>query len=209
MSGWEQYGARSGMLACPRCNGALPETFFNVSDLQPCPACHNPVRVEVFPALLAAPEVGLAGEALMVEGESSCFYHPAKRAAAACESCGRFLCALCDVDLNGQHLCPACLETGRRKGRLKQLENRRMLYDSMALTLALAPLLLFYFTIITAPATLYVVIRYWNAPPSIVGRGKWRMVVAFIVALVEIAGWILVVYFLNRASVNFFNGSRP
>jgi hypothetical protein len=152
------------------------------------------VQVEVFPALLAPPAIGNAGETLLVEGESSCFYHPAKRAAAACESCGRFLCALCDVDLNGQHLCPACLQTGKRKGRLKQLENRRMLYDSLACTLAFAPMLIFYFTIITAPATIYVVIRYWNAQPSIVGRTKWRMVVALIAALLQIAAWIFGIY---------------
>jgi hypothetical protein len=156
----------------------------------------TPVLAEAFPALLAPPAVGRAGEALVVEGESSCFYHPAKRAMAACESCGRFLCALCDVDLNGRHLCPACLETGKRKGKLGQLENRRMRYDSLALTLSLAPLLIFYFTILTAPGTIYVVLRYWNAPSSLVSRGRWRMVVALIIALAEIVGWILGFYFI-------------
>jgi hypothetical protein len=187
------------MLACPRCDRALPEDFLNAAELRRCPACKTPVMVELFPALLAPRPVGQAGETLLVEGESSCFYHPAKRAVAACESCGRFLCALCDLDLNGQHLCPACLETGKRKGKLKQLDNRRTLYDSLALTLALAPLLIFYFTIITAPAVLYVVIRYWNAQRSIVGRGRWRLVVAAIIALAEIAGWVLIFYSIRQA----------
>jgi hypothetical protein len=131
-----------------------------------------------------------------VEGESGCFYHPAKRAVAACESCGRFLCALCDLDLNGEHICPACLETGRRKGKLKQLENRRVLYDAVALSLATLPLLFFWPTIITAPCALYVVVRRWNAPASLVRRGKWRMVLAAILAILEIAAWIAVVYFI-------------
>jgi len=154
--------------------------------------------VEVFPALLSAPAIGRSGEALVSEGESSCFYHPEKRAAAACENCGRFLCALCDVDLNGQHLCPACLQTGKRKGKLKQLENRQTRHDSMALTLAIAPMLIMWLTIATAPATIYIVIRYWNARSSILKRSRWRMVVAFIIAVLQIAAWIFFIYFFYR-----------
>jgi hypothetical protein len=163
--------------------------------------------VEVFPALLAPPAVGSAGELVMLEGEASCFYHPSKRAATACDSCGRFLCALCDLDLNGQHLCPACLKSGKRKGKLKNLENRRLRYDSLAIALAFTPLLFFYLTIITAPTTLYVVIRHWNASGSIVRRSRWRMVVAAIAAVLEIAGWLIALYYLmhyrGHGTVNY------
>jgi hypothetical protein len=153
------------------------------------------VQVEVFPALLNPPAIGSAGELVVMEGESSCFYHPTKRAVTACDGCGRFLCALCDLDLNGQHLCPSCLKSGKRKGKLKNLENRRLRYDSLALGLAFTPLLIFYLTIVTAPATIYIVIRHWNTPGSIVRRSRWRIVVAFIAALLELAGWIAVFYF--------------
>ncbi len=188
------------MLACPRCKGALPETFYHAADLQPCPGCLMPLRMEVFPALWAEPEVGQGGETLVTEGESSCFYHPTKRATVACESCGRFLCALCDLDLNGQHLCPTCLQTGKRKGKIAQLDHHRTLYDSMALTLAFAPLLVPIFTIITAPCTLYTVIRRWNAPRSIVGRTRWRLVVAFIAAVLQVIGWFLLFYYIRLHS---------
>jgi hypothetical protein len=154
--------------------------------------------VELFPALLNPPAPGKSAEALVSDAESSCFYHPAKRAIAACESCGRFVCALCDVDLNGQHICPACLQTGKRKGKLKELENRQTRYDILALTLALAPLLVFYFTIGTAPAVIYIVIRYWNARTSVVSHSRWRMVLAFIIALIQIGGWIVAIYFIIR-----------
>lgn len=182
------------MLACPRCNAALPETFFNAAELHACPNCAGQVQVELFPAILTGRQVGSAGEMVVIEGESSCYYHPAKRAAAACESCGRFLCALCDVDLNGQHLCPGCLQSGRKKGKLKQLENQRTLYDSLAITLALLPMLFFYLTFVTAPATVYIVIRHWKSTGSIVGRSRWRMVVAMIIALIQIGFWTIGIY---------------
>jgi hypothetical protein len=64
-----------------------------------------------------------------------------------------------------------------------------VLYDSLALTLALVPLLLWPFTLITAPAALFIAIRYWRAPGSVVQRTKVRLILAMFVALAQIVGW--------------------
>ena len=169
------------LVACTKCRAPLPPALYNFPELRPCPACGAWVQVEVFPAALRPPGAGASAEAVLVDGEASCFYHPTKKAILPCESCGRFLCALCDVEMNGQHLCPGCLESGKKKGKLKQLENRRTLYDNIALALSVCPVL------ITAPVGLYMAIRYWNAPGSVVPRGRWRVVLAIIFALVQIA----------------------
>jgi hypothetical protein len=179
----------TSLVHCPKCQAWLLEGLFNQPELSPCPACGVPLQIEVFPALFRNQSVGRSGEAILVEGESSCFYHPQKRAVIPCQGCGRFLCALCDCELHGQHFCPACLETGKTKGKIKNLENQRVLYDSIALSLAVYPLLIFYFTLVTAPAALFVAIRYWNAPRSIVHRTKARSVVAVLLASLQIAGW--------------------
>jgi len=183
-------------VCCTKCQALLADKLFNQPALQPCPACGTPIQVEIFPALFRPFTPGKAGEPIVVDGESSCFYHPQKKAAVVCVACGRFLCALCDCELGGQHLCPACLEAGQQKGKIKSLENHRTLYDSMALALAAYPLLIFYFTIITAPAALFVAIRHWNSPSSIIPRTKIRFVLAIITALMELAGWGVGVYFL-------------
>jgi len=186
-------------VSCPRCNRPVTESLFNQPELVSCPACAAPLQILTFPALFRAVTPGRGGEALLVETESSCFYHPQKRASVPCDACGRFLCALCDCDLHGQHYCPACLETGRTKGKITKLENTRTLYDSIALRLAILPMVLvigIYFTFITAPMALYMAIRYWKAPLSIVHRTKARFVVAIILASLQILGWILFIYFL-------------
>lgn len=185
--------------SCPGCGASLGEGVLNLPDLAPCPSCGVPMQVEVFPALFRPPTRGRDGEALMVEGESSCFYHPQKRAVVPCQGCGRFLCALCDCELHGEHFCPACLEVGRQKGRIQRLENQRTLYDGIALAVATLPLLIFYFTIITAPIALYLAIRYWNAPRSIVHRTKFRLVLAIVLATLQIVGWGVGIYFIVTA----------
>src|SRR5262249_16864330 len=152
----------------------LSPQSLGTSELVACPRCKARLQVVVFPALFRGLTPGAAAEPVLVENEASCFYHPRKKAVIPCDNCGRFLCALCGVELNQQHLCPACLESGKKKGKLAHLENKRTLYDRMALGLAVFPMLVFWLTIITAPMALYIAIRYWKSPTSLVGHGKRR-----------------------------------
>ena len=123
----------------------------------------------------------------MEPGESACFYHEGKKAVTVCESCGRFLCALCDCELNGQHLCPACLETGKKKGSIEQLANSRMLYGRQALMMALLPLFL------TGLGALYLAIRYWKAPESLVQPRPWMMPTALVFAILQTLGFTILI----------------
>jgi len=165
--------------------------------MEPCLNCGAQLQAYVFPAISQV-LVGKGGEALLSDTEASCFYHPQKKAAAACETCGRFLCALCDVDFNGKHLCPACIESGKKKGKMTNLENRRMLHDHIALSLALLPMLIYPFTIVTAPAAIYYAIRYWKTPSSILPRTRIRNILAIFIALLQIAAWCFFIYKLSR-----------
>ena len=185
-------------LLCTKCKAPLPEALINRPELTPCPSCAAPLQVEVFPALFRPVVTGRDGEAVLVEGESTCFYHPQKKAVLPCDGCGRFLCALCDCELHGQHFCPACLEVGRKKGKIKSLENSRTRYDNMTLALAIYPLLIFYFTILTAPLTLLMAILHWRSPLGLTQRSRIRFIIAIVIAGLQIGGWTLL--FIGLAS---------
>ncbi len=188
-----QTSAKHGQtVCCTKCHAPVPGFILNQGAAAACPGCNALLQVEVFPALFKQIVEGKSGETILVEGEAGCFYHPQKRAVIPCSLCGRFLCALCDVELNDQHLCPVCLDTGRKKGKLTQLENKRALYDSSALMLALAPLLCFWpISCVTAPAAVVLAIYSWSQPPSILPRTRIRSYLAIGFGVLEIAGWIL------------------
>jgi hypothetical protein len=154
------------------------------------------MRVKVFPALLKQAIAQPSGDILLVGDDASCFFHPKKRAVTPCAICGRFLCALCDVELNGQHLCSSCIDAGKRKRQMRNLENRRTLYDTIALYLAIVPMLLFWPVFVTAPVVVFLTIKYWKAPTSIVPRTKARFVVALALAGLEIVGCTVFIYAL-------------
>ena len=102
------------LVSCTKCMKPLPAELYGQSGLTACPSCGSLLRVDAFPALFSGPAEGDSGETLFVDDEASCFYHPQKKAVVSCAQCGRFLCALCDVEFSGEHLCANCLGGGRK-----------------------------------------------------------------------------------------------
>ena len=172
---------------CPKCRAPLESE--QAGALAPCPACGVRVQFWIFPAWFQAPASGRAAENLITEGESSCFYHPAKQAAVPCDACGRFLCALCDCEIQGKHFCPGCVSTRRNKGRLESLEPRRTMFDSLALVLAIVAVLTGPLALVCGPAAVFVAIRSWKMRSSIIPRTKLRAILAIVLGLGATGFW--------------------
>jgi hypothetical protein len=181
---------------CPECRTPIRESEINQLRLSPCSGCNSQLQAELFPAFFRTFTAAPAAENVLLEGESTCFYHPAKKAVLPCAGCGRFLCSLCDCDLGGEHFCPACLEAGRTRRKIKNIERQRTRYDNIALSLVFFPMLLFYVTFITAPIAIVLAVRHWNSPPSLVNRTRARYVVAITFASLQIVGWCVLVFVL-------------
>ncbi len=177
---------------------ALEMDRVNTPEPLPCPSCGTPVQALVFPAMFRELPTGTAGEKLLVADEAGCFFHPKKKAVVPCDACGRFLCALCDVDFNGRHLCPLCLESGQKKRKIKNLEKHRTIYDSIVLYMAVLPMFTVWLTLITAPLTIVMAIRYWKAPSSILPRTKIRFIAAMGIAALQVAGWTMFFYQVTK-----------
>jgi hypothetical protein len=186
-------------VACTGCQARLPADFFNLTHFVACPSCEATLRMRVFPALVRT-ETASVATPILTEGESSCFYHPQKRAVVACESCGRFLCALCDIEVGDKHRCPGCLSSNGRK--TPELEKRRTLYDGIALALAVLPIVVWPITFITAPASLFLTVCYWRKPLSIFPRTKIRFVIAFLLAGAQVFAWCYFVYKIYGTSIS-------
>lgn len=182
-------------IVCSRCGTPIPVGEWNREHAF-CPTCRAGLGVLIFPALLSKIERPNVGDPVTAEGEASCFHHPEKRAAAACDQCGRFLCGLCLLEFLGQNWCPGCLEARRRSGQLKTLDVTRTLYDNGALALAIIPLLFFPLTLITAPIAIYVSLRYWRAPGSMVPRSRVRSYAAMLLAAAEIGAWVWILFYV-------------
>ncbi len=174
-------------LCCGGCSWPIPVESWNREEGVRCPVCGEKIVALVFPAIARA-RSGAQPEGLVSETEASCFYHPGSRAVVPCDECGRFLCSLCEIEIDGRRLCPKCFENSLASNRLEAAETQRTMYDTIALALATFPLLLFWPAIIGAPAALYTVVRRWRAPLSILPRTRIRFYLAALFAAAELAG---------------------
>lgn len=179
------------MISCTACRAILPRGEFTASGPMACGACGKVLQVEFFPALWRTAAKAEAGSDIPAEGQTRCFFHEKKPAVRACDGCGRFLCSLCDLELGQRHLCPSCIDSGKAKGKLKTLENHRVLWDGIALSVAILPMLIFWLTLVTAPVVLFLVVRHWRSPGSILPRSKARFIIAGGIAVLQLGGWTL------------------
>ncbi len=189
----EFYAEGDAMVVpCSKCRAPLEEESFAGGQSVLCPGCGSILRIDAFPALKYLSPDFSESPSEKNGGEANCFFHGSKRAEVSCSSCGRFLCALCDMEIEGRHICPLCLETGKRKRKLVNLENERTLYDRIALSTAVLPAILIWPTILTAPVAVYIAIKFWNAPGSLLGKKRWKFVAAIGIASLQICGWLFV-----------------
>src|SRR2546427_11179679 len=123
-SKFDQVLMSSGLITCTRCKAFLLGEVFNTPDLVPCPSCGAAVHVNVFPAFFRGPAPGLAGEIVLMVGESWCFYHRQKKAIVPLATFSSFVCALFDCVVIVMHLCLSFLASGDPKGKLRNFLNR-------------------------------------------------------------------------------------
>ncbi len=91
------------------------------------------------------------------------------------------------------------METGKKKGRIVNLDRHRVLYDSVALKVAVFPMITVWFTLVSAPIALYLAIRHWKSPTSLVRRTKIRFIFAMALAGLQILAWTTgILYFVSR-----------
>lgn len=185
------------MIGCPKCKTPIRTEQFNTSEFTSCDGCDTSIQADIFDAMFRSSHAPAnAGTVALDGGRAGCFFHPDNPASVPCASCGRFLCALCDVEMEGRHLCFQCLGAGKKSGKIVTLEKERVQYDRIALFLTLYPFLLlpfFILTIITAPLALFVAIRYFKTPCSILPRTKIRFISAIVLAGIQIVLWLLAI----------------
>lgn len=202
---------------CPACLQALPPDFINRPAPESCPSCQRRVQLLVFPALFRKKKPAIP--AVKKEGEAGCFYYPDKPAVAVCDFCGVFLSDLCDLQINGKHICPSCYAKPANKAGLLPSDRTRTLFDGIAIGLAVVPFFAFgllslltafilgflsIFTIFTSLAAIFVAIRYWKTPGSVIPRSRVRYILAIVFASLQLLGWViligLVAYYLKNST---------
>ncbi len=179
---------------CSNCKTQVPIEDLNTGKYNHCPGCNTSTKITVFP-MLTDKQQASPSALNTLSGESSCFNHSEKKAVRACSTCGRFLCTLCNLEIDGNNICPDCLSSGKRKKTINVLDNRFTRYDSIMIALVFVPILVFPFLFFTAPGVILFSIWSWRKPVSLFPKNMAKTILAIIFATIEIAGISIFVYY--------------
>ena len=169
----------AGTVICPGCNGDVAP-LETEAGWQACPFCEKRLHIRLWPAIRRNTNAAVA----MAE-QATCFFHPDKAFQACCQRCGRFVCALCDLQLGAEHVCPTCFERGRVNSGLNdgkaEWRHRDVLYDSISLTLGWSWIIFWPVIVAAFPATIFLHAKYRKAPRSyLIPRSGWRFWMAYV-----------------------------
>ena len=164
------------VVICPHCSADIPAD----SAWQSCPYCQKWLQIVVWPAVRQNNNAATA-----LSDQATCFFHPDKAFQACCRRCGRFVCALCDLQLGAEHVCPTCFERGRADSGAEagkaEWRYRDVLYDSIAVTVGWAWIIVWPTIVAAIPAVIFLHVKYRKAPRSyLIPRSGWRFWSAYV-----------------------------
>ena len=165
-----------GAVVCPSCGGDFEPIE---TEWQSCPYCQKRLAICVWPVVRQSNSAASA-----LSDQATCFFHPDKSFQACCQSCGRFVCALCDLQLGAEHVCPACFERGRADSGAEagkaEWRHRDVLYDSIAATVGWGWILFWPVIVAAIPTAIFLHVKYRKAPRSyLIPRSGWRFWAAY------------------------------
>jgi hypothetical protein len=163
--------------ACPSCGGNFEPID---TEWQDCPYCQKQLAISVWPVVRQNSNATAA-----LSDQATCFFHPDKVFQACCQQCGRFVCALCDLQLGAEHVCPVCFESGRAETGAEASKAvwryRDVLYDSIAVTAGWAWIIVWPTFVAAIPAVIFLHVKYRKAPRSyLIPRSGWRFWSAYV-----------------------------
>ena len=166
-------------VTCPRCDGNLAAVVDASTEWQSCPYCEKRLQIRVWGAVRQNTNAAAA-----LSNQATCFFHPDKVFQSCCQRCGRFVCALCDLQLGAEHVCPTCFERERADSGVAagkaEWRHRDVLYDSIAVTIGWGWILFWPVLVAAIPAAIFLHVKYRKAPRSyLIPRYGWRFWAAY------------------------------
>jgi hypothetical protein len=190
----------NGLAQCPVCHAPLSGETSSEQEFISCGYCSCEVTATKFPANL---RVSSDTPAEPVRNEDSpCFFHAENRAAAVCDSCGRFLCTVCKVQTGSEVWCPDCIAKNRNETSAPQFFDQTVLFDNTAFLLAFLSLLTGFYLVgglLVALVSTGLIIYGWARQRTIVKRSRLRFVFAGLLAAVQGIGWIALTLWFAHA----------
>ncbi len=180
------------LVVCPKCSKTVSIEYGDERLVESyCPSCSCKFEMLPAPAAGKALKEGRSPDKVERDDESSCFFHPDKKAVSHCSTCGAFLCSLCEIAAENKLLCPNCFNSAKKE--ISSFSSEAFLYDELFLLLSLIGILTCHFGLILSPIAIIGSIYFWNRIKTPYPRRRWRFVLAIALSSFQLLVWALVI----------------
>jgi len=124
-------GRNCGKILCDGCRQPLRSDLNGVAGTVTCQICGSQYEGAFFAVADRFRQHRSLAVSAQQQHDAQCFFHPGRQALAICASCGRMLCALCDIEQSAAHTCPRCLND-QRAGGLSSAQRSSLAYTQIA-----------------------------------------------------------------------------
>lgn len=138
------------MIKCPSCKSRIGLSDFVNTVAINCRRCGTDLQIHYFPALFKSIDKGENPELIISDEEASCFKHAEKKASSICNSCGVYICSLCELKIREKTFCPSCFNNNNSDQAINPFNKKSILFSKIALSISSVGLL---FTIIGLAAS--------------------------------------------------------
>ncbi len=174
-------------MKCLKCDKNIPDEIISEGEIQ-CPDCNSKISCTIFPANFQHVEKGINPEKVNSENDASCYYHSDKSAVSACAKCGVYICALCNIEITEENLCPKCFNKSKNDYNLLQMST--VMHDEIAFNTVALSILMWPLMFITAPCVIVYSIwgfKHFNYPYK---KLRIKLYVSLIIALLQIIAMV-------------------
>lgn len=152
------------IVICCKCKSPLPVSPRNNGLYLACPTCGSQFRIDIFQALNKKKR-STAPQALTESSQATCFYHEEYQAEIACDSCGRFLCGLCDIKFHGGHHCANCIAS--LKNESSKLVRSETGWAGLVFLILFVSMFLWFMSFLLIPAALFLYFKKGRGPQRV------------------------------------------
>lgn len=189
------------MIPCPSCGVTISLKDYFGRENFTCRACKKESVIEYFPALFKPFEKGQVSEVILEDIEASCYHHQNKKAVSSCSVCGIYVCALCEISKGDKKVCNNCFNQSLNNDNRDELTRNYVQYSSIASTILVVSIFIWFFSIVTAPIVLIYSLMHLNKNEGFFrGVRKGQKIVNIVLASMIIIGWLVlgITLILNR-----------
>ncbi len=149
-----------------------------------CHGCGKKNKVVIYDTILKELNQGEKICTVTEDDDANCYKHQKNLAVKSCEHCGAYICSLCDIEVNGKHICPDCFNNQQNS---PSNGKSNFMHAQLAFILSIVQVFIWYLIPIFSIGIIIYSIIFWRKDKNPYSNSsKIFFVLAILISLIAL-----------------------